>query len=625
VVGGAALATEPPEYGFADRGFEYARAFQNRVAEWVRDGAESVAVLRAPTGAGKTATFHELVDEFGLTLLVYPTNALLRQQRDRFEREGVEVAVLNGSTLEGHGHERTENLLGFVDRYGAEHEVIITNPDILQAAIQDMYRGGQAMDFFDRFDAIVYDEFHFYGALAASGLLLQTKIVDERIPHAKILFASATPNESFVTFVRERLGLPVRDIAATYTADGDRFREDVELERHEERGIIDAKESIVTELREALDRLDEYDEPQVALVFNSVRDSNAFYQYLGEEHPYLFEHTAKDNGFETNDDTVDIDDEEFYILDTTSKGEVGLDYDIRSLYMENPGRASSFLQRFGRAGRQSEATVHTFGLGQGSWNEDLSFPEFATRVYDELDEPQMELDRLADLIGFRSAYALHVRERADSWYNEELRADFERNVDRYDRWRGFMRAIDAELDNVGGLGGKYADNSDEARLLRFTKRCWSAFRGLRGRSVSADIRYPRGDQLGLTTYDLVTTLRHYEIDHVEDDVLVVTAPDARELSVVTARLPEYETQPTRYDEPTREIESTLQTKIHREIDRVALKDDFGVSTELFHRFYRMVRITDAVVPTELTTSNYTIYVDDDGNGPPSVDVVPRER
>ena len=624
LIHGASLATEESKYGYERRGFDHARVFQNRVAEWAYDGDEPAAILRAPTGGGKTATFHELIDTGSLTLLVYPTNALLRQQRSRFEND-VDVAVLNSNTLDGRGHERTENLLGFFDPYGADHEVVITNPDILQAAIQDMYRGGQAMDFFDRFDAIVYDEFHFYGALAASGLLLQMKIISERRPDVKILLASATPKEEFVEFVSGRTGIEVRNITSEYADDGDRFREGVTLRRHEERCILDAKETIAEDLREAIESIDRYDAPHVVLVFNSVKDSNEFHQYLSQEYPDVFEHAEKDNGFDTGDDAVDLDDENFYILNTTSKGEVGLDYDITRLYMETPRRASSFLQRFGRAGRESEATVHTFGLGQGPWEDETTFPQFAETVYDTLDEPQTELDKLADLVGFRGAYALYAREESNGWFNQELRHDFEKNVEQHDRWYGFIRSVESEIDEIGGLGGKYTDGSDAAKLLRFTEHCFETFRGLRGRSLPAEVKYPRGDRVGLTTYDLTTTLRHYNIERVEDgDVFVLGPSDDSIASVVTARLPQFETEPTRYDEPTHEIESTLQTKIHRKIDHVSLDAGFGVSTELLHRFFDIVRITNAVVPSRLTTADYEIRIDDDSNGPPTINATERQ-
>jgi len=287
-VAGASLAIEPPEPALEARGFEYARAFQNRVIEWIHDGPDPVSVVRAPTGAGKTATFYELIASRDMTLLVYPTNALLRQQRERFEDDGVDVAVLNANTLDGHGHERTEQLLGFVNKYATDYDAVLTNPDILQAAIQDMYIGSDPMRFFNKFDAIVYDEFHFYEALSASGLLLQIKIIAERQSDPKILLASATPNEEFVEFLREQVGLTVQDIDADYDPDGDQFRHRLIVRRHEDRKILDYRDEIAAELKEKVEAVGEYDDPEIVLVFNSAKDSNEFHDFLYHEYPTVF-------------------------------------------------------------------------------------------------------------------------------------------------------------------------------------------------------------------------------------------------------------------------------------------------------------------------------------------------
>jgi CRISPR-associated endonuclease/helicase Cas3 len=316
-VHGASLSTEAATYGLAER-YSTARAFQNRVAEWVHDGTAPVAVLRAPTGAGKTETFHELIDTHEMTLLVYPTNALLRQQYERFEDNGVAAAKLNSATLDGHGHERTEQLVKFVNRFAAAHEVVLTNPDILQAAMQDMYRGNKAMRFFSQFDAIVYDEFHFYDALAASGLLLQTKVIVERHTDPKVLLASATPNEDFVGFLRERVGIDVLDINAEYAEHGDQFRRAVEVIRHEDRRMFDHRKSIAESLRDTIESVDDYDDPHAVIVFNSAKDSNDFHDFLSKTYSSVFEHAAKDNGFDTYDDTADLDNEDFYVLKSVS-------------------------------------------------------------------------------------------------------------------------------------------------------------------------------------------------------------------------------------------------------------------------------------------------------------------
>ncbi|WP_277543154.1 type I-D CRISPR-associated helicase Cas3' [Haloarcula laminariae] len=625
-VAGASLATEPPEQPLEDRGFGYARAFQNRVIEWIHDGAEPVSVVRAPTGAGKTATFYELINSNEMTLLVYPTNALLQQQRERFQEDGMDVAVLNANTLDGHGHERTEQLISYVNKYAADHDAVLTNPDILQAAIQAMYVGGDVMRFFDKFDAIVYDEFHFYDALSASGLLLQIKIVEERLPDPKILLASATPNDEFVDFLRERIGLTIRDIDAEYDDTGDQFRHRMVVQRHEDRKIIECCDEIATALKEEIKAAGEYDEPHAAVVFNSAKDSNDFHDFLYREYPAVFEHTAKDNGFDTNDDSVTLDESDFYVLNTTSKGEVGLDYDITTLYMEKPYTASAFLQRFGRAGRQSPATVDIYGLGQGPWGEDVDFPIFAEQIYEGLESTQMEQEWLADLVGFRAAYAISEREERSSWFNQELREDFETNIDKYDQWRGFIAAVESELDEIkDGFGpGKYQQTDQEAKLLQFTHRCFETFRGLRGQSLPASIKYPRGDRLGVTTYDLTTTLRNYDIVDVEQDNVLVLGPSDNDIhSAVTARLPAYETEPTQYDKPTTEIEELLQTKIQRRIDQTALSEKFDVSVELLHRFFRIIRIVDAILPSRITTSEYDIEIKNESGEPPQIEVQER--
>jgi len=635
-IDGANLETEPPKHGLCNRGFDHARAFQNRVVEWVHDGTDPVAVLRAPTGAGKTATFHELIEMRDVPLLVYPTNALLRQQRERFAEDDVDVAVLNSETLSGYGLDRVEGLIAYFDEYEADHDAVVTNPDIIQAAVQDMYGGGRAMRIFDHIDAVVYDEFHFYDSLAASGLLLQLKILAERHPDQKILLASATPNEDFVDFVRQRLGIAVCDINASYVADGDQFRQPVEMIRHEESHLYDRREEIAESLADEIAEAGNYDEPHAVLVFNGVRQSNAFHQFLADQFPDVYEHAAKDNGFDTNDEAADLDEEEFYVLNTTSKGEVGLDYDIRTLHMENPGRAGPFLQRFGRAGRDSEATIHVYSLGQGPWGNDVDFPTFEEQIYEGVgayegpDGRRMSLSQLSDLVGFRAAYAIASRESGYGWFDEALRDDFEQNVEQYDQWRGFIARVRSELEEVatGFEPGKYSPKSSAAKILEFTEECFQAFRGLRGRSVRATVRYPRGDRLALTTYGLTTTLRHYDIEEVGHDdgepILTLCPTPEDSLSVVTARLPAYDAEPRQYDRPTTEIEEELQQKMHREVDGIELNEEFEVSTELLHRFFRIVRITNAVVPETITTAEYEIEVESNENGPPSLNTRRRQ-
>jgi CRISPR-associated endonuclease/helicase Cas3 len=622
IVEGAALATEPPSEGFERRGFEYARAFQNRTAEWVRDpDSEPVGVLRAPTGAGKTATFHEVIEQNELTLVVYPTNALLNQQADRLGND-VDVARLRADSLSGHGDERVENLLQLTDRF-AGHEIVVTNPDILQAIIQDMYRGAtKPMQFFNRFDAVIYDEFHFYDNLAASGLLLQIQIFLDRRAGMDVLLASATPDESFVSFIDEELSVPIRDLSVEYDDSGDRFREDVTVDRHEEDSINDHREAVAMRLRELIDETDDVEEPRVVLVFNSVAASNDFHTYLQREFAGIFEHTAKDNGFDTNDPDAKLEDETFFILNTTSKGEVGLDYDIRTLFMETPATPSSFLQRFGRAGREHEATVHVFGLKEMSWPDRLDYPSFVETIYEGLGGERSTVRdhaTLRALIGLRAAYAIHTRMEGTEWFGEELREDFE-SATEYQKWAAFVRSVTNALEGVGDFGHPVTNNSVTHKLLAFTEHCFGAFRGLRGRSLPVNIKYPRGDRLALTTYDLLTTLRYYDIDDISDeDTIIVSRREQSQPVMISARFPGYENRPLDYSGSYREVSDMFESWIRPEISEADL-DGADVDDGLMNRFYEVVSLPEVVQPVEVRHGQHAVYVDSDGNAPPSVRV-----
>jgi CRISPR-associated endonuclease/helicase Cas3 len=243
----------------------------------------------------------------------------------------------------------------------------------------------------------------------------------------------------------------------------------------------------------------------------------------------------------------------------------------------------------------------------------MEFEDFVRRVYETLRSSQMDVEALADLVGFRAAYALHERyNQADNRINPELREDFA-TVERYGRWRGFIEAVAEALDNVGGLGASLQENDPEAKLLRFTQHCFGAFRGLRGRTLSGDIRYPRGDRMALTNYDLLTTLRYYDISGIEgDDVIALRQVRDGYPMRVTARMEGYGSRPRNFSNTTQDIEQELQRWIHREIDRADLDDTADVSAGMLHRFFDLIQITSSIIPIMIRCGEYEIQVDTDG-------------
>jgi len=67
------------------------RSFQKEFADCAKDKDAEVIQLIAPTGAGKTLCFQNLMrdekNEIHKTLLIYPTNALIKSQLRRYRQQ----------------------------------------------------------------------------------------------------------------------------------------------------------------------------------------------------------------------------------------------------------------------------------------------------------------------------------------------------------------------------------------------------------------------------------------------------------------------------------------------------------------------------------------------------------
>ena len=600
IVKSASLEATEPSYDFS---FQKARAFQDDVLTWLHEGNEQVAVVNAPTGSGKTAAFSELCKVQNKTLLIYPTNSLLTQQETILEKEfGLNAGVLSGDTLTEHGYNRTEELLQYAT---SPHlgDVILTNPDILQANLQDVYvdTAGVATEFFNYFDGIVYDEFHFYDEFEASGLLLQIKVITDRVPESKIILSSATPNKTLVETVEEILDVDVARIKSEYAEGGDFFRFDTEVMRRDE-SLWDSREEIVKILEEKSTELATGQEPRVALVFNSAYYSNRFYSYLSQEKPDLYELTEKDNGYDTHQEE-EIEPDKHPILITTKKGEVGLDYDIRTLMMEKPNTAESFLQRFGRAGRKNEATAYLFNLGKLNWWRDqIEYPDFVERIYDSLRTKQSKLDRLTDLAGLRAAHAVFSREQGYS----EIEEDFA-DVPNYGKWMKFLINLKEVIkDDSDTLIGGYPNELE--RLFEFLYECSNVLKGLRGRDLDFQIEYPRGDTSATTSYSLLSAFHHYRVEEVFKDRVKLKPKSPDDRTQIRLTFPGYEKQYRSWEGALPEIERKMMEWMDVKISRADIEKETDLSEGFIKRFLSLVKITRSVLPVEIAYGKFRFEV-----------------
>jgi CRISPR-associated endonuclease/helicase Cas3 len=591
--------------------FDTLRQFQRDTIEWFRNGEGNICAVTAPTGAGKSAIFAEIAqaDSSHRTLLVYPTNALIRQQIEKIEANttGLNVAELSGDSLEGHGKERLEELRGYAS---PRYDVVVTNPDILQALFSHQYYGdtGDAIEFFKQFTTVVYDEFHFYSPLAASGLFTQMTTIDELTADTNILLTSATPDENFLEHVSDYIGLDVTTISAeTYElADGhnpdniEPFRQSTRIRTHPE----DLSDSFTTAAQILTQKVDATDSntPQAAIIFNSAYESNRFKSYIEQYDDRMEAYHAKDNGYDTNSDSELQD--EFTILNTTSKGEVGLDYDLDLLLMQNPYTSRKFLQRAGRVGRKSPARIEVFGIGSVGWPQTMSYAEFEENVYRSLRTPLDAHKRLYRLRALRTAVAVADREYDNYYRSPDIYQVT--SIPEYQRWKDFATAVfefNRSDPDYGPLDPE--PNNAATMLLEAAYSSFDGLRSLRGVSVEHDIEYPAGRETDVTTYDLATALKHYGIKGFDDEESLIKLHGAPAGLHIT-----YGQIGTSFDGHLNndDFERELTNKMRSLCENA----DFS-GTDVKHRdmvqYVDVIPVSTVLPPTEMATEQHTIEVE----------------
>jgi CRISPR-associated endonuclease/helicase Cas3 len=598
-----------PEHDFA---YSTARKFQSDFLDWIHEGSEQFCLMKAPTGAGKTAAFTELCKESSKSLLIYPTNALLKQQAERFENHekyDFNVKVVSSDTLDKKGDARVEELLGIANM--SIYDIVVTNPDILQAIIQDQYidPSGKAMRFFNYFQSVVYDEFHFYNDFESSGLLLQSKIISERRNNPKIAFCSATPNEEYMKAIKESISDDIKVIEAEYRKEGDKFREKVDVERYGDT-ITSEKEKALELIEEKLEDLDSASEPKIAVIFNSAYRSNQFYKYLCEND--LESVTEIDNGYDTKSN-VEIEYDK-PVLITTSKSEVGLDFDIETMLMEKPSNASSFIQRFGRAGRKSRSKIYLFNFGQveGWWNEEIEFPEFENKIYEKLDKYNSRTDRIQEFMGMRSSKAVIGRNQSDvSSEYSEMYPDFS-NSPNYGKWKRFFQSLEDANQDEGTFFKSGGTRSRTEKLIEFVEECAEVLSTLRGRSLNEKIKYPRGKKEAITSYDLISVLQNYRIKEVKGDYIQVEPKEKEDGTNLRIAYPGYDGDYKNFDKSLQEVEKDLQKWIKKRVKRGKLEKNTEINQTLLLQFLSLAKITRSAIPNKLSYGNYKFKIKREG-------------
>lgn len=487
---------------------ENLRSFQKEFIDCAKNTNANVIQLIAPTGAGKTLCFEKLMkDETGVihkTLLIYPTNALIKSQLDRFTKDKKFRAInISSRILTKKGEERSRELYWLLSRY----DIVLTNPDIFQAIIGHMYRNqtGDLIQAFSFFEYIVYDEFHTYSEFELSGILNQIGLF-LNMSSCKVILSSATPKNEIIELLNlARVGadrnppqIEKVEAKACDNNEGEIIRHKTRVEFYQGK-IIDHIEQVIESLKDAIGDI-RVDEPRILFIFDTVKDSNRFYYRLSSEYPELYKYAEKDNGYDTNNQDGYVQDFTKPILISTNKSEVGLDYPIKLLFMEDGFSIDSFVQRFGRAARREPADCFIYTKKEANplfTDETVDYAEFLDIMKHVTKEYNIQTRKISTLFTFRQALSI-------SEYRDERKRDLKaffapESGYSYKLWLSFFSILNNRNTE------DFIDR-DLERLNSFIMDIKKACKSLRGRSLQFPVLYQRGHEIRRTTYDVLSVL-----------------------------------------------------------------------------------------------------------------------
>jgi len=477
------------------------RFFQKEFIDCINEDNADILQLIAPTGAGKTLCFEYLLKKGQKVLLLYPTNALIQSQLARFSESGFHAINISSKILKKKGFERAQELWGLVSRY----DMILTNPDIFQAIIGAMYINPEEnlIQVFHQFQYIIYDEFHVYREFELSGILTQIALF-QNMSRCKVILSSATPKSEIVDLLdlirigRDRRSLVIKSVKAEpcSAGEGDIIRYITNVEFHQGR-ILEHLEQITQVLSNALKDIKD-NKPQILFIFDTVKDSNQFFSLLYRNYRDLYKYAEKDNGYDTNQ-TGDAPNLTKPILISTNKSEVGLDYPIRLLFMEDGFSIDSFIQRFGRAARHEPAECYIYTKKEVNpifTENSTEYKDFLYKMSYITTKYNVKTKSVLILFTFRQALAIETYVRR----KEDLKAYFAvQSGYSYKLWLAFFSILNRHMRE--GLAN---NNLDRLNLLLSDIR--EACKSLRGRSLQFPVIYQRGHEIRQTTYDVLSVL-----------------------------------------------------------------------------------------------------------------------
>jgi CRISPR-associated helicase Cas3 len=484
---------------FKELPFPKIRSFQKEFVENIDNF--DILFLSAPTGSGKTLCFEYLCKKRPPVLLIYPTTALMADQERQLSERGLGLFRLDSNTLgDERSYARSRKLLALFQR----HDIIITNPDIISAILHDIYVNPEQdlIRIFNYFQFIIYDEFHVYNELELSDILLQLLLFLET-SKSKIILSSATPSAEIINIlntvkVESKIGV----VEERGSKNGSLVRHNTKISLTAERFKDKVEGLVESYIAEKLKTL---------VICNSNKFARELYNSLVSKdyEKYVTKDTGDETAGEVKADLTKL------IIISTSKSEVGINYPLDAVIIDVAPDIQSFIQRFGRVSRRKDGRAVIFAKTLFELDTNMEYNDFVELMRNYFFERKLSEKNLRSLLEFRAylvikKYTHHFKQLNEIFSNIHWR-----------KYYIFFKDIEDAESKLELYGIK--NMKDLFDLKKFLEDYKVGLSLLRGQSATAKIKYQRGEDWVLTSYDLLHSLNHYEVN-IQDGYIELLEP-----------------------------------------------------------------------------------------------------
>lgn len=334
-------------------------------------------IITAPTGTGKSYAFPFPVlnakkkpkgidDALNVRgLIVLPTNSLISELTENFKQTYCQLIInkITGPELDKlgvKGYDRWEKVI----EIALESDLVITNPDLINFAMHGGYhqfawnnKTGETRftSFLDKFNYIIFDEYHLYDEAQIANILTVVKLRECFLQHYKpvkgsingvrFLFVSATPEMGLKKILKSE-GYEYEEIIEEIVGDKTDARPihgKLDVEFFDCKDIRTLIKDKIPEIREVIKN------KKVLLILNRLRDVQELAQELQSSFKgyTIYQSTGYVPKTENHFEKI----KSANIIIATNKAEVGVNYDVEYCIMQPGIYFQNFIQRFGRVSR----------------------------------------------------------------------------------------------------------------------------------------------------------------------------------------------------------------------------------------------------------------------------------